>query len=196
MRDLAASKTILASRVDGPAGAAGSGTSQSQGLSADGHFVAFTSDSNLIAGEGLQTDATEVYRRDLTSGSTQLVSRGQGPNGTAERSDARFAGGISATGACVAFRAGGDLLGPAPGASDYTQNFMRVFKADCDPAAVRASGLGGRDATAPLLRSVSLTHTRFRVAKASTPLAAGAKARRKAIAAARCCASRAARPAS
>ena len=28
VRDLAASKTILASRVDGPAGAAGSGTSQ------------------------------------------------------------------------------------------------------------------------------------------------------------------------
>ena len=82
----------------------------------------------------------------------------------------------------MAFRAGGDLLGPAPGASDYSQSYMRVFKADCDPAAVRASGLGGRDATAPRLRSVSLTHTRFRVAKASTPLAATAKTRKKAIA--------------
>jgi Tol biopolymer transport system component len=181
VRDLAASKTILASRVDGPTGAAGKGTSQSPGLSADGHFVAFASDSNLVTGEGLQTDATEVYRRDLTTGSTQLVSRGQGPNGVAESSDARFDGGISATGACVAFRAGGDLLGPAPGASDYSQTFVRVFKADCDPAAVRASGLGGRDATAPLLRSVSLTRRRFRVAKASTPLAASAKARRNAV---------------
>ncbi len=181
VRDLAASKTILASRVDGPAGAAGSGTSQSAGLSADGRFVAFTSDSNLIAGEGLQTDATEVYRRDLTFGSTQLVSRGQGPNGAAEVSDARF-GGISATGACVAFRAAGDLLGPAPGASDYSQTYLRVFKADCDPAAVRASGLGGRDATAPRLRSVSLTHTRFRVGKASTPLGAAAKAHKKVLA--------------
>jgi hypothetical protein len=81
--------------------------------------------------------------------------------------------GITADGACITFQASGSLLGPAPGASDNVQAYMRTFKANCGRPGT--NGLGPVDRTAPTLRSVSLTRTRFRVAKGRTVISSSVR---------------------
>jgi hypothetical protein len=108
----------------------------------------------------------EAYRRDLTANTTRLVSRGTGANGAAVPGFGGVPEGITADGACVTFEATGPLLGPAPGAADNVQVYMRTFKANCGRPG--ASGLGTLDKTAPVLRSASLSRARFRVAKGRT----------------------------
>ena len=99
------------------------------------------------------------------------------PQGSPSPTDTDFAGGITADGGCVAFDGDGALLGVVPGSADYPQTYLRVFKPDCGGRTTTA--FGSNDKTLPLLRLVSLTHKRFRVAKARTPLAAGARAHRQ-----------------
>jgi Tol biopolymer transport system component len=169
VRDLTRGSTILASRTDGPNGAPGTGSSDSPALSSNGAVVAFGSRAVNLA-PGLPP-FHEVFRRDLEAGSTRLVSRSLGANAVSNPRGAAVFGGITADGACVGFRAGGGLLRSVPGSGDYDQAYMRAFKADCGGRAITAFGTPN-SATGPLLRSVSLTHKRFRVAKGRTALVA------------------------
>ncbi len=178
VHDFAAGTTVLASRADGPDGAPGQLASSKPALSADGRVVAFESGSDNLA-QGLR-GVVEVFRRTLDAASTAIVSRGPGVAGVPSPTDTDFAGGITADGGCVAFEGDGAMLGVVPGSADYPQTYLRVFKPDCGGRTTTA--FGSNDKTLPLLRKVSLTHKRFRVAKARTPLAAGAKAHRKAVA--------------
>src|SRR6185312_3246770 len=62
---------------------------------------------------------------------------------------------------------------PAPGAADNVQSYMRTFKANCGRPG--PSGLGrAPDRTSPVLRSVSLSRTRFRVSKGRSAIASAA----------------------
>jgi hypothetical protein len=155
--------TVLVSRGDGEAGKLPDASSQKPSISDDGNLVAFESQAgNLVA------DATgpgsDVFVRTIEGGKTKLESRAAGPTGAAangESSNApageqvRFGGGITANGACVAFLAPGNVLGPVAGALDYLQAYMHAFKADCGGRS--AKPFTAADKTAPVLRSAKLT---------------------------------------
>ena len=75
-RDTDTGVTQLVSRATG-AGAKGNGNSRYPTVSADGRFVAFTSDaSNLVTGD--TNGQTDVFVRDRQTGKTERVSLGQG----------------------------------------------------------------------------------------------------------------------
>ncbi len=186
VHDFTDGSTVLASRADGAGVAASDDGAFYERLSDDGHVVAFVSRAGNVF-PGLAPGTPEVYRRDLVAGTTQLVSRGPGPNG-APTAIALLGGSVAAgdgpwaispDGGCIAFTAGGDLLGPS-GLS--TAVYVRTFRAGCmnpaDPP--KALPPGSRDTTPPVLRAVSLTRARFGVGKARTAVAA-AKPRRKSI---------------
>ena len=88
-------------------------------ISADGRYVAFSSDAaNLVPGVTARAD--EIFVKDLATGSLELASRGEGPNGRpAERAEV---GVISGHGRSVAFVASGvldtDNVNGAAGARD------------------------------------------------------------------------------
>ena len=174
LRDLTAGTTTLVSRFNG-AGDVGDGDSFDPRISADGQVVAFDSTaSNLVP--GVPEDTTETYRRDLPSAGTELVSRAPGANGAPSSGDTET-GGLTADGACIAFRGEGNAFEGSPlGRSDALQLYMRVFKADCGrpPAPPGVAP----DTTPPVLRSVSLSRTRFRVGKAATKISAAARKRK------------------
>ena len=91
-------------------------TSDSHVLSADGRFVVFTSNaSDLVAGD--TNGATDVFVRDLSTGTTQLVSVG---NSGAQGDAGSFNPSISADGRYVAFASSADNLvsGDTNGVSD------------------------------------------------------------------------------
>ena len=99
-RDLVAGTTALVSvGTDGGPAHAQADQLYVMAISGDGRYVAFTSDAtNLAAGGG--GDRTDVFVRDMQSGTTTLESRGRGgkaPNG------ASFNAAISADGRWLAF---------------------------------------------------------------------------------------------
>lgn len=173
LRDLAARTTTLVSRFSG-AGDMGDGDSFDPRISANGQVVAFDSRStNLVP--GVPDDTTETYRRDLASNATDLVSRAPGANGAAGAGDSEDTG-ITADGACVAFTGDGNAFeGSALGRSDFVQVYMRALKADCG----RPPASADRDTTPPRLRGVSLSRSRFRIAKAATKVSDASIAAKK-----------------
>ena len=111
VRDIDAGTTVLASRANGPAGAAADDTSGVPSLSADGSKVLFlTLADNLGAAGGQQ-----VVLRDVTAGTTQVVSRASGTagavaNGLTGGDVAQF---LSSDGQRVAFWSQATNLDPA-----------------------------------------------------------------------------------
>ena len=79
VRDLSTGATTLVSRASGFTGPPAMGASEHPSLSADGTRVAFTSDAwNLSPAKC--NPARGIFVRDLASGTTTLVSRGDGEN--------------------------------------------------------------------------------------------------------------------
>jgi Tol biopolymer transport system component len=70
-RDMVAGETTLVSRAGGPAGDAANGTASEPSISADGRFVAFTSDASNLAHTGGHLRA--VFVRDLARHRTLLA---------------------------------------------------------------------------------------------------------------------------
>ncbi|HEY7629390.1 MAG TPA: hypothetical protein VH817_01750 [Thermoleophilaceae bacterium] len=173
VHDLTSGTTTLASR-GGEQNQAGTNNSHFPIMSANGRVVIFRSEAPDFISEGLPLNQTEVYRHDIDADTTQLVSRGNGPNGAAVTGFVDE-NGLTADGSCVLFTGDGNLLGTVPGGDDNAQLYVRTFSANCNRP---VDGPPAKDTTAPRLSSVSLTHTRFRVAKKST--AVNAKAHRKA----------------
>ena len=153
VRDVVSGATMLASRAGGAGGAAGNGIAFAPTISADGNRVAFMSDATNLAPTPIPPATRQIWVRDMSARTTIAASRADGADGNL------FVGG--------------------PGASDFRQSYLRAFKANCGGRTT--TSFGPHDTAEPVLRSVSLTRTRFRVAKSRTPLAATAKARRKAV---------------
>jgi Tol biopolymer transport system component len=99
VRDLLTNHTVLVSRTTGPKGAAANDSSSLGGISADGRRVVFTSSATNLrkAGNG---GIPQAYVRDLTAGTTTLVSRANGATGT-PATTAAFGAGISGNGKAV-----------------------------------------------------------------------------------------------
>ena len=105
--------TTLVSRAGGAAGAAGGAGSFVPSISADGRYVAFTSDADNLDTES-NDDFTDVFVRDLHENTTTLVSRATGPDGAVGNGDsndpASTGPSISADGRYVAFLSYADNL--------------------------------------------------------------------------------------
>jgi Tol biopolymer transport system component len=121
VRDMVTGRTTLASV--GPGGVQGNGESRQASISADGRFVAFDSfASGLVPGDS--NDSPDVFRRDLRTGRTTLVSVGL--DGPADLG-AVFPD-ISADGHHVAFESSSTNL--VPGDTNTTQDiFVRNLRA-------------------------------------------------------------------
>ena len=98
VRDLTAGTLELASRADGREGAAVDVANRGL-ISADGRSVAFTS---VALGSSPGDRLIRVFKRDLASGVTRLVSRRNGAQGASATNDASL-GDVSADGGCVTF---------------------------------------------------------------------------------------------
>ena len=134
-------------------------------ISPDGGYLAFSNE------EG------RVLRRDLSAGRTDLVSQRPGAGGVP---DAIYAdlGDISMDGACVSFATDSTVVGPP---QDSFESYLRVLTANCGDIpsgpGTGGPGTGGPGATptdkiAPVLTGARLSRQRFRVARATTPVAA------------------------
>ena len=196
LRDLTAGTTTLVSRANGTAGAAADGPSVAPSISGDGRLVAFASTAGNLAA-GVPAGTLEVYVRDLTAGTTTLVSRA-GPGGPAA-DGASSAPAISADGGTVAFVSTAANLAsgvPVGSAEIYEQTLAtgaitlvsRADGASGAPASLGASSpalsadghvvafsspapnLGGSSADAPLTRQVYARD----VAAGTTSLISGA----------------------
>src|SRR5262249_37902852 len=86
VRDLQANTTALVSRARGAGGVKANDTSFNGAISADGHFVAFTSfASNLDPTD--DNGRGDVFVRDLQANTTKLVSRAPGAAGATGNGD-------------------------------------------------------------------------------------------------------------
>lgn len=118
VRDLQTGLLTLVSAT--PTGASGNGNSLNPVMSSDGRFVAFQSDAaNLVANDG--NGATDVFVRDLETGTTILVSAA-GAGSSADNNS--FAPSISGDGRFVAFYSGASNLA-ANDANGTTDVFVR-----------------------------------------------------------------------
>src|SRR5262245_34093942 len=80
---------------DGPSGGATGSLERAGSISADGNLVVFVSDAtNLVTNENVSTEARDVYVRNLSAGTTTLVSVNQA--GTMGGNDSSFDPKISA----------------------------------------------------------------------------------------------------
>ncbi|MGD9697267.1 MAG: hypothetical protein AB7V42_16590 [Thermoleophilia bacterium] len=93
------------------AGAPGDAASQQPSVSADGRFVAFSSDATNLTAEDDHT-VTDVFVRDRQTGATELISRASGVAGAPAAGERSFAPSISADGRFVAFHSKADNLSP------------------------------------------------------------------------------------
>jgi Tol biopolymer transport system component len=140
VRDLATGATTLASRASGRSGPGGNGDSFAPVISADGRRVAFASAATNLSTDEDET-VTNVYLRDLTSGTTTLISRASGAAGAATSVDAQFPS-ISGDGRFVAFASAGPELSTEDndGVSDV---FVRDTRTAATILASRAPGPAG-----------------------------------------------------
>ena len=84
----------------GPSGTTANGTSLNPDLNADGRYVAFDSSATSLTTQPDRNDASDVFVRDLTTGTTTRVTVGLGGQEANERSSRPA---ISADGRWVAF---------------------------------------------------------------------------------------------
>jgi len=134
--------TRIISQPTGVEGVAGNAGSQSPSVSADGRFVAFASwASNLDPVDG--DDASDVFVRDVVTGTTTLVSRASGSPGSKGDGDS-FHPDISGNGRYVAFTSRATNLDPAD--DDETADiFVRDLQAGTTRLVSRASGSSGSE---------------------------------------------------
>lgn len=111
VRDMKGNRTIYASRADGRRGALAGEDCARPEISAGGRYVVFSSEAKNLSGAD-KGSVEDVFRRDLKTNRTELVSRAQGPRGAGGNGDSSNAS-ISANGRYVAFESYASNLGPA-----------------------------------------------------------------------------------
>jgi Tol biopolymer transport system component len=133
--------TVLVSRASGAGGAKGNGPSGDPSISANGRFVAFTSEASNLTRD--DSDAIpDVFVRDLWTNTTTLVSRATGASG-AKGNGATGAPSISGDGRLVAFEAvGATNLSPADG-DTRQQVFVRDLQTNITTLVSRYDGPEG-----------------------------------------------------
>lgn len=140
VRDLLAGTTTLVSRASGPGGAVGDFFSTNPSISADGRLVAFRSNStNLDPADS--NGRLDVFVRDLSAQTTNLVSRATGAAGTIGNDDSLNPR-ISADGSRVAFTSYASTLDRQHFA-DRGEVFVRDLTAATTTLVSRATGRRG-----------------------------------------------------
>jgi Tol biopolymer transport system component len=141
LRDLVGSTTTLVSRASGVAGAKGNSYSFDPSISADGRYVAFTSDSTNL--DPSDTDSThDVYVRDLQASTTTLVSRATGATGAKANGQSYYPA-ISGNGRYVAFTTTATNLDAADTDAAITDVYVRDLQAGTTTLVSRATGAAG-----------------------------------------------------
>lgn len=153
-RRVTSGRTALVSRV-GTAGAAGDDSSRDPRIDADGDVVAFESTATTLSGADTRPDL-DVYRRNLTAGTTTVVSAGGAGKANADS----VVAGISADGAAVAFLTAATNLDPDDSAPDGADVY--VARPGGTVLASRADGAAG--APAEDARSAALSGDGAKVA--------------------------------
>ena len=166
VRDLATGTTTRVSVGSGGAQALG-GNSYAPSLNADGTRVAFYSDAtNLVAGD--TNNKTDVFVRDLTTGTTTRVSL---DSGGAQGNENSFNPSLSADGTRVAFQSFANTLvaGDTNGASDI---FVRDLTAGTTTRVSVGSG-GAQGDSDSYVPSLSADGTKVAFSSNATNLVAG-----------------------
>lgn len=147
VRDLSTGSTALASRGAGAGGPPADRASSQGAISADGRYATFISGAgNLVPGVH---GSSLVYRRDLRSGTTALVSRASGATGVAADGTAAQPS-ISADGQIVSFTADATDLGRHGGrvravyVRDVAQHRTSLVGPPVAPGEVRTPSGGSR----------------------------------------------------
>jgi Tol biopolymer transport system component len=142
VRDLVANTTTLVSRASGPGGAIADGSSRETSISADGRKVAFVSSAHNLAA-GLPAQSENVFVRDLDSGVTELVSRGNGAEGAPSEFSTEPS--ISAEGRYVAFSSRSPLSSDDVDLENFPEDiFVRDRAAATTTLVSRANGPTGK----------------------------------------------------
>lgn len=129
VRDVAGGSVDLVSRASGFGGAAAdTGDSFDATISEDGRYVAFASNANNLSDIDADS-ATNVFRRDRSTGATTLVSRADGDGG-APAAESSYESSISPDGRYVAFVS--NAANVSPDDNDLVAN---VFLRDVEGAA-------------------------------------------------------------
>ena len=134
---------VLVSRADNAAGGGqGNSASRDAAIAGDGRLVAFVSTSTDLDPADNITDE-DVFVRDVTTGTTRLVSRAAGAAG-AKANDRSAAPVVSGNGAYVAFESGANNLHPDDAVAVFVSDVFRRGLADASLVLVsRATGAGG-----------------------------------------------------
>lgn len=146
LRGLGSASTTLVSRGPGVSGPKSNAICGFASVSADGRFVAFQSDAtNLDPADADST--TDVFLRDVTAGTTTLMSRATGPSGA----KGNFGGilpAVSADGDSVAFTTGSTNFDPVD-VDDAVDVYVRDVTAATTTMVTRAIGAAGEKGNAP-----------------------------------------------
>jgi Tol biopolymer transport system component len=127
VKDMQTGTVTLVSRADGPAGAVADDHAFAPSISADGRYVAFRSSARNLSPD--DTAFNDVYVRDLSAGTTLLVSRASGASGAAADGESTSSA-ISADGRHVAFASTAHNLTADPSTAESA-----VFVRDLDSGA-------------------------------------------------------------
>jgi Tol biopolymer transport system component len=145
VRDRQTGQVELVSRASGPSGAKGTVASFNPRISADGRFVAFRSNSNLVPEDDDRVE--DVYVRDLQTDQTILVSRASGHPGE-KGNGGSFNPSISADGRRVAFRSASTNLHPEDGDPIFDIYVRDLQTAETILVSRAAGGAGAKGAGA------------------------------------------------
>lgn len=143
-RDTDTGITQLVSRATGT-GQKGNGNSRYPTVSADGRFVAFTSESTNLSPDDTTTRG-DTYVRDLQTGTTILADRATGPTGVKGNGDGFDGMSLSADGRYVAWTTYSNNLDPADTDGSVTDVYVRDLQTDTTTLVDRATGSGGAKA--------------------------------------------------
>ena len=127
VRDLQAQTTTLVSV--NTTGVSSQGDSYTPSISSDGRYVAFASYSNDLVATAKKNHSTDVFVRDLQSGTTSLVS--VNASGTGTGNDGSYYPVLSADGMSIAFQSdAGDLVLPGFATNPNTASAHNIFIRD------------------------------------------------------------------
>ena len=154
LRDMGTATTSLVSATAGANGISGNGGSERPSIDAAGTRVAFeTAATDLVPGDA--NGQLDVLLRDTGTLTTELVSRGAGPDG-AQAPVGSGTASISGNGDCVAFETRADTFVAMPVGTDHARVLARALRGDCPfgplGRAGRASRESRHDGTRPLAR--------------------------------------------
>jgi Tol biopolymer transport system component len=138
VKDMQTGAVTLVSRADGPAGAVADDHTFEPSISADGRYVAFRSSARNLSPD--DTAFNDVYVRDLSAGTTLLVSRASGASGAAADGESSSAA-ISADGRHVAFASSSHNLTADPSTAESAV-FVRDLDSGVTELVSRPSGPG------------------------------------------------------